>query len=116
MKKPSEVFGLIENTIIYEFGKIKHQRNRSRVKLGDGTVLSIQASEHHYCTPRKNGLGLSQYKSVEVGFPSNEIEEFFPWAEEEGDWTDTVYPYLPLEVLVSAIESRGGIVKLIDEG
>ena len=33
----------------------------------DGTTLSVQASEFHYCTPRDNK---GPYTHVEIGFPS----------------------------------------------
>ena len=84
---------------------------RSAVKLGDGTVMSVQASMIHCCEPKETGI--KNYALWEVGYPTKEVEEFLPYALEEDlkRPTDTVYNYVPTEVILTAIESRGGTLE-----
>ena len=79
-----------------------------RLVLANGVSLSIQASEDHYCTPRET-LPYSQYIEFEVGFPSEEIEALMPYCDDSDNPTDTVYGYVPLEVLDAYIASVGGV-------
>ena len=72
-------------------------------------TLSIQASVYHYCLPRKDSL--NEYTHYEVGFPSKKEELLMPYIEVEGDNpTETVYPFVPVEVLVNLANNYGGIV------
>ena len=48
------------------------QEKRPRLYCNDGYSVSVQASAFHYCSPRLNGL--QDYKSVELGYPSEEDE------------------------------------------
>lgn len=101
---------------------------RERVVCKDGFVISIQASEYHYCEPRisqgylDNKLyfveGWSQqgyiekfipYKSVELGFPSVAEEDILDYAEDPNEPTDTVYGYVPVEIVDKMLEKHGGI-------
>lgn len=73
----------------------------------DGTTVSVQASAFHYAHPRANR---GPYKGVEVGFPS--VEPPLAWEKYAEDWknpTDTVYAYVPLELVSLFIASHGGI-------
>lgn len=83
-----------------------------RLELGDGTVLSIQASEYHYCKPRKNSQNRTykDYDEFEIGFPSKVIEDIKPFAEDYEDLTGTVYGYVPYKIIQNFINKRGGIV------
>lgn len=73
----------------------------------DGTTLSVQASEHMYCSPRNNE---GPYRSVEVGFPSVEPPEIWrQYAEDPDHPTATVYAYVPIELVSFFIASHGGI-------
>ncbi len=75
----------------------------------DGTTLSVQASEYHYCTPRDN---YGPYTHVEVGYPTAVPHDaMLRYAEESSDPTCTVYGYTPVEVVNEFIELHGGIQK-----
>lgn len=80
-----------------------------RVELNSGLTLSIQASDHHYCEPRKNLDDKSGYSMFEIGFPSTEIDLISHLAEEQSDLTETVYPYVPREIVETVISDNGGI-------
>ena len=76
------------------------------VTCPDGLTVSIQASEVHYCTPRDN---TGPYTSVELGFP-NQIppKEILEYADDKDSPTDTVYGYVPVDLVKEWIESHGG--------
>lgn len=79
-----------------------------RLICKDGFSISIQASKFHYCEPRKNKAW--PYHSVELGFPS-ELEDLIEEFAEADDTTDTLYPYVPIEIVNKLIEKHGGIAE-----
>ena len=80
---------------------------RPKIICGDGLILSVQASEGHYCLPREND---GPYTAVEIGFPSDVIPEIMEWAETPSTPTETVYGCVPVEVVDAVIAAHGGIV------
>lgn len=84
---------------------------RPRAYMNDGFSISIQASTYTYCFPRFNDL--DEYKSVELGFPSCEDELINEYAEDPRFYTNTVYGYVPVEVVDELIKKHGGIVKVM---
>jgi hypothetical protein len=76
------------------------------IECADGLTMSVQASETHYCSPRSN---LGPYTEVEVGFPSQLVEELMEYAESPSTPTDTVYAYVPVTVVEAVIEKHGGL-------
>lgn len=86
-----------------------------RLILKDGTSLSVQASEFHYCSPRIT-TDYSQYSSFEIGFPSREIKELNQFAEDQSSKTETVYAYVPSDLVRSVINSCGGVSALWKNG
>lgn len=83
------------------------QELRPRLCCNDGYSISAQASEFHYCTPRINGA--QDYESVELGFPSEEDELINEYSDGGFDYTETVYGYVPIEIVENLIEKHGGI-------
>jgi hypothetical protein len=82
-----------------------------RIKCASGLVLSVQVGSGLYCTPRVDHA--VEYTEVEVGFPSSGITELMPYAEGAGyddpiDYVGTVYPYVPIEIVVGIINRHGG--------
>lgn len=76
-----------------------------RIVCVDGTSLSVQASESHYCSPRVTGS--PYYTQVEIGFPSNEdAKEAFDFGGED------VAGYVPIEDVARYIIAHGGIAEL----
>ncbi len=90
-----------------------------RVECMDGFSMSVQASEYNYCSPRVTGA--DYYTQVEVGFPSEKPQRFAEYAETSGwndeetgeveyvNYTDTVYGYVPVELVDEEIARHGGI-------
>lgn len=85
------------------------QEVRPRIRCADGLEMSVQASQTHYCHPREDGL--SEYYQVEVGFPTRELGALLPYAEDPENLTDTVYGWVPVEVVNEIIEQHGGLEK-----
>lgn len=94
------------NVHTYKDGKYEIQENRPRLYCNDGYSISVQASAYHYCSPRLNGA--QDYESVELGFPNMKDELIKEYAE-GWDYTETVYGYVPIEVVERLIEKHGGI-------
>lgn len=84
---------------------------RPRVVCKDGFTISIQASDYHYCTPRETFRPRDgkTYSSVELGFPSMEDDLITYYAEDDDDYTKTVYGWVPISIVEQLIEKHGGI-------
>jgi hypothetical protein len=80
-----------------------------RIVCRDGFSLSVQATHGAYCQPREN---LGPWYEVEVGFPSAEPENIMEYAEQPEIPTDTVYAYVPIELVEDLIAIHGGSEQL----
>ena len=83
------------------------QSLRPIVVCVDGFTMSVQASDFHYCSPRKNGL--NNYTRFEMVFPSQMEKLLFPYAESKNTQTDTVYAYVQEDIVKKVIKKHGGI-------
>lgn len=74
--------------------------------MNDGTTLSVQASEFHYCSPR---ISIPEgYFTVEVYcWPNDENEYFSEWGGDDSNPAG----YVPVEVVNFYIEKHGGVFK-----
>ena len=86
----------------------KMNRN-AQVVCADGFEMSVQAHQGAYCSPRRSNA--DKYEEVEVGFPSIEEPMLMEWCEEPHQPTDTVYGYVPVQVVTNVIAKHGGIVE-----
>ena len=77
-----------------------------RIECVDGFSLSVQATHGSYCLPRTN---IGPWYSVEVGFPSASPDSIMQYAEQPEKPTDTVYGYVPIELVEKLIEEHGGM-------
>ncbi len=90
----------LANEITKMFIGLDYKPPTDLVKCADGTTLSVQASEYHYCTPRDNK---GPYTAVEVWCVSSGVTEF-GYSEEDPS------AYVPIEDVVRFIENHGGMV------
>ena len=85
-----------------------------RITCKDGFSISVQASSFAYATPRVDNPP-NGYTHVECGFPSTtpKTKELREFAELCGtdDYTETVYGYVPVEVVQAELEAHGGILE-----
>ena len=80
----------------------------------DGFEMSVQVGFSLYSTPKKVA---KRYSAVEIGFPSEYeplIEEYAETfykddGEDVTDYTDTVYPYVPVKIVDKVLKKHGGI-------
>ncbi len=107
----------IEQYTGYSFEQfISETRNwfkRPKMVMGDGVSMSVQASSFHYCEPRRSGL--DSYESYEVGYPSEVIEQLRGYeetpVESDEELLESIYPYVPAEILSQIVMEHGGIDK-----
>lgn len=94
----------------YKINKYGSLETRPRIACSDGFSMSVQAGYFLYSTPRVN-LESGDYTEVEIGFPSEKEDLICVFAESHADYTETVYPYVPVEVVEAVIEKHGGWLK-----
>ena len=92
---------------------MKHMMTSSRlphIVCSDGFEMSVQVGYHLNSEPKKVA---KRYSAVEIGFPSDHeplIEEYAEsFSEDAPDYTDTVYPYVPVKVVNKVLKKHGGI-------
>jgi|SaaInlStandDraft_1057018.scaffolds.fasta_scaffold18110_5 hypothetical protein len=76
------------------------------LKLKDGFEMSVQGSEFNYSHPREM---TDRYEEMEIGFPTMEEPLLMEYAEDKDQPTQTVYGYVPADVIAKVIEKHGGI-------
>ena len=83
---------------------------RNRIICVDGFTMSVQASSHHYCSPKADVV--FAYSAVEIDSPSQPEELLEPYMEgDDGDApTKAIYPYTPADVVLQIIAKHGGMV------
>ena len=100
------------NEYAKEACNIKYERGSFRVLnpvvCADGFSISVQASSRHYCQPRETGA--YGYHLVECGYPSQAPEFILQYAEDSEQPTETVYGYVPVDLVNKLIDSHGGVV------
>ena len=100
-----------------EYSSLNHMLTSSRLPhiiCADGFSMSVQVGYSLYSTPKKVA---KRYSAVEIGYPSEPEELIKEWAElipffhedEEPDYTDTVYPYVPVKIVDKVLKKHGGI-------
>lgn len=83
-----------------------------RVTCADGFNMSVQVHEGAYCSPR-NGVG-PVWTSAEIGFPSDRPSDaIMVYAEDPEAPTETVYGYVPLELIDAEIQAHGGFAPCV---
>ena len=90
-------------------------RLREAMRYGDA-ILSVQASEAHYCSPRVDGLPLEQYRTVEVALWRADSRRDFCGPSALGiegqddlfekDGVAAYFPWPDLQRLIAALEVR----------
>lgn len=85
---------------------------RPRVECADGFSISIQASELHYCEPRTSEEN-TEYEKVELAYPSKKEEMLLSYAEDEDDPINSVYGYVPVELVDKILRKHGDIISYI---
>ena len=101
--------------VLSEDPLMKHMMTSSRlphIVCVDGFEMSVQVGYSLYSEPKKIA---KRYSAVEIGYPSEpeelikEYAELVPFDEDTTDYTDTVYPYVPVKIVDKVLKKHGGI-------
>jgi hypothetical protein len=88
------------------------QRERTmkyrQVTCKDGFRMSVQAGENLHSSPKQNSA--ERYEEVEIGYPSAKESLILEYAENPMAPTDTVYAYVPVDIVTLVIAKHGGMV------
>ena len=102
-------------TVLNDDPLMRHMMTSTRlphIVCTDGFTMSVQVGYSLYCKPKKVA---KRYSEVEIGFPSDHeplIEEYaecFTFEELDIDFTNTVYPYVPVKIVDKVLKKHGGI-------
>ena len=91
---------------------MKHMMTSSRlphIVCGDGFTMSVQVGYSLYSKPKKVA---KRYSEVEIGYPSEHeplLEKYVESFYTEPDYTDSIYPYVPVKVVDKVLKKHGGI-------
>ena len=103
--------------VLNEDPLMRHMMTSTRlphIVCADGFTMSVQVGYSLYSTPRKVA---KRYSAVEIGYPSDHepliekyAESFYKEDEMDvTDYTDTVYPYVPVKIVNQVLKKHGGI-------
>jgi len=81
--------------------------NNEKIVCADGFSMSVQASRHNYCTPRVDDA--RAYDEVEIGFPNAYEPLIAKYAEDDEDYTGTVYGWVPADIVTLVCVKHGGV-------
>ena len=102
-------------TVLNDDPLMRHMMTSTRlphIVCTDGFTMSVQVGYSLYSEPKKVA---KRYSNVEIGYPSEHeplIEEYaecFTFEELDIDFTNTVYPYVPVKVVDKVLKKHGGI-------
>ena len=107
----------LEVKVLNNDPSLRHMMTSTRlphIVCSDGFKMSVQVGFSLYSTPKKVA---KRYSAVEICFPSEHeplIEEFAETfykddGEDVTDYTDTVYPYVPVKIVDKVLKKHGGI-------
>lgn len=93
---------VIPDYVNAHFAKHPSDFTRPAIICKDGTVLSIQASRGHYCSPKESNA--VHYTTAELGiFDGTWFRSLGPKQE------DGIYGWAPVEKLNAIIHRKGGV-------
>ena len=99
------------NTIANYINAFSNHNQTPQLACQDGFKMSVQVSNGHYCSPRKDFEDAQNYYQMEVGFPTQSEPLLLDYAEDRDKPTETVYGYVPVEIINKVITKHGGLKK-----
>jgi hypothetical protein len=78
-----------------------------RMECADGFSMSVQGHAGAYSRPRDDFA--DSYSMVEIGYPTAREELLMPYVEDAKYPTDTVYGYVPVDIVEKIIAAHGGL-------
>jgi hypothetical protein len=121
LKKPTESLKTISE--ILNAVPVTEYHNRPELVMNDGLRLSVQGRDNSVnlgcsCSPKSS---VGPWTALEVGFPDRWVARLLPFIEGGEDNPvnppeESVYHYVPAEVLTKIIEEAGGVAGYWYEG
>lgn len=78
-----------------------------QIKCTDDFTISVQGSKYNYCNPSEDLA--DHYYKVECGFPNATPEYIMDYADDKHNPTETVYGYVPVELVEKLIDLHNGV-------
>jgi hypothetical protein len=104
---------LIKNTTefinFYKTRPIIHGMVRGRIFCLDGFSFSCQCGYGMYSLPKHLSIMDGEVTHFELGFPTKSDDLILEYAEDRNKPTKTIYPFVPIEVVIELINKHGGI-------
>lgn len=96
------------NEFLQKYRRVEHGMNvtRPRVLCADGFTVSVQAGYGIHSIP---GCDADSYIDVELGFPAEKEDDWIIYAKNRSMPTDTVYSFVPVELVDKVLDTHGGI-------
>jgi len=98
--------------VLNEDPLMRHMMTSTRlphIVCTDGFTMSVQVGYSLYSVPKKVA---KRYSKVEIGYPSEReslLEEYVESFYVTPDFTDSIYPYVPVKVVDKVLKKHGGI-------
>ena len=108
-EKREQLLGHVCGGRIHDFDFTKFRGVATPIECEDGFTISVQASDGHYCTPRKL---TDWYTALELGYPSEPDDLILQYAEDPDSPTQTVYGYVPIDCVIALLDKHGGPKRL----
>lgn len=86
---------------------MRDSRLGGRFHCNDGWNISVVWGSAAYGHPRRDDALI--YKEVEASFPSSYEGDLMDYAEDEYKYLQTVYGYVPVELLLEIFKKHGGV-------
>lgn len=89
--------------------RIREPQPDGNIRCADGFTLSVIAGGGAYCTPRQDD---GPFVAVEVGYPSEQPQPWERWveyAESPVDPTESIYGWVPVELVRDLVDAHGGV-------
>ena len=99
-------------TVLNNDPLMRHMMTSTRlphIVCTDGFTMSVQVGYSLYSEPKKVA---KRYSKVEIGYPSEReslLEEYVESFYVTPDFTDSIYPYVPVKVVDKILKKHGGI-------
>ena len=99
-------------TVLNDDPLMRHMMTSTRlphIVCTDGFTMSVQVGYSLYSEPKKVA---KRYSKVEIGYPSEReslLEEYVESFYVTPDFTDSIYPYVPVKVVDKVLKKHGGI-------
>ena len=87
---------------------MQRSKRNKRILCKDGFSMSVQGHDGAYCSPRQDNA--EAYTEVEIGYPNMYEPLLMQWAEDETRPCDTVYGYVPRQIVSLVIAKHGGMI------